>query len=92
MAIFDSTRSSEITSDDLIDHVSIHLSRDAVCRHFAANQRLFGKLNLASTSGKLLVSLSSQILSCDGVHTTIEEGCGLQMALIALLLPTLSDS
>ncbi len=58
MALFDSTRASEITSGDLIDHVSFHLSRETLCRHFAPNQRLFGKLDLGSTSGRLLASLA----------------------------------
>lgn len=89
MALFDSTRASEITSGDLIDHVSFHLSRETLCRHFAPNQRLFGKLDLASTSGRLLASLAGQILADDSGQTAADEGSALQEALIALLLPTL---
>lgn len=89
MALFDSTRASEITTLGLIDHVSFHLSRDTVCRHFAPNQRLFGKLDLNSTSGRLLASLAGQILADDSGQTAAHEGNALQEALIALLQPTL---
>ena len=92
MALFDSTRASEITSGDLIDHVSFHLSRETLCRHFAPNQRLFGKLDLGSTSGRLLASLAGQILAGDSAQTAADEGSALQEALIALLLPTLRGS
>lgn len=89
MALFDSTRASEIVSADLIDHVSFHLSRDSVCRHFAPGHSLFGKLDLGSTSGRLLASLAGQIIAGDGGQTSADEGNALQEALIALLLPTL---
>ena len=93
MALFDSTRASEITTGDLIDHVSFHLSRDTVCRHFAPNQRLFGKLDLGSTSGRLLAGLAGQLLvGGDGRQTAADEGAALQEALIALLLPALRGS
>lgn len=92
LALFDSTRACEITTGGLIDHVSFHLSRDTVCRHFAPNQRLFGKLDLDSTSGRLLASLAGQILAGDSGQTAADEGSALQEALIALLLPTLRGS
>lgn len=52
----------------------------------------FGKLDLRSTSGRLLVSLAGQILAGDSAQTAADEGSALQEALIALLLPTLRGS
>ena len=90
MALMDSARPCEILPAGLIDHLSFHLERDTLCRHLAPNQRLFGKLDLASTSGRLLASLAVQIHG-EGAPAACsqDEGAALQNALIALLLPTL---
>ncbi|SFP73559.1 AraC-binding-like domain-containing protein [Geopseudomonas sagittaria] len=89
MALMDSTRACEILPADTIDHVSFHLDRAALCRHLAPRQRLFGKLELGSTSGRLLASLAGQIHADADDSCTQAEGSALQEALIALLLPTL---
>ncbi|OLF53720.1 transcriptional regulator FeaR [Pseudomonas chlororaphis] len=90
MALLDSAGACEIVPHGLIEHASLHLSRDEVCRHLPAQQRTFGKLSQGCASGRLMRVLVEQI--CGGELQDCaagQEGQALQEALIALLGPTL---
>ncbi|MCB2255120.1 transcriptional regulator FeaR [Pseudomonas chlororaphis] len=90
MALLDSAGACEIVPHGLIEHVSLHLSRDEVYRHLPVQQRKFGKLSQRCASGRLMRLLVEQI--CGGeLQGCVErqEGQALQEALIALLGPSL---
>ncbi|AZC37750.1 transcriptional regulator FeaR [Pseudomonas chlororaphis] len=93
MALLDSAGACEIVPHGLIEHASLHLSRDEVYRHLPAQQRKFGKLSQNCASGRLMRLLVEQICGDELQGCAAQqEGQALQEALIALLGPTLRQT
>lgn len=86
MAFMDAAYGCEITPQGLMEHMSIHLDRHKVEKLLPTGMTRLAKLSRASTSGKLIHMLASQI--CDGrgeQSSGADEGEALQHAMVTLL-------
>ena len=93
MALVDSAGTCEINPLGLMEHCSIHLPREAVSRHLADQQHIFGKLNSGSASGRLLRLICTQLAEgMPAQEWQDDEGEALQDSLISLLKPALTAS
>lgn len=86
VAFMDAAYGCEITPLGLMEHVSIHIDRRKVENLLPSGPGRLAKLSRASTSGKLVHMLASQI--CDEYaeqNTCTDEGEALQDAMVTLL-------
>lgn len=86
LLLMDSVDSIEITPFGLIEHASLSLSRDEVCKQLGSQPRTFGKIASGKACGRMLHVLMDQLCNeaLDG-EGAVGEGEALQCALISLL-------
>ncbi|WP_122317192.1 transcriptional regulator FeaR [Pseudomonas cichorii] len=86
LLLMDSVGSIEITPFGLIEHASLSLSREEVCKQFGGHPRTFGKISSSKACGRMLHVLMDQLCKdeLDG-EGFLGEGQALQCAFISLL-------
>jgi AraC-like DNA-binding protein len=86
MLLMDSTESIEITPFGLIEHASLSLSRNEVCKQLGSQLRTFGKISSSKACGRMLHVLMDQLCK-DNVEgeCAVGEGEALQCAFASLL-------
>lgn len=86
MLLMDSTGSIEITPFGLIEHASLSLSRNEVCKQLGSGSKTFGKISSSKACGRMLHVLMDQLCreGLDG-QDSIGEGEALQSAFVSLL-------
>lgn len=86
MLLMDSAHCCEITPFGLIEHASLHLSREAVERVLGAQRKKFGKISSSCASGRMLHLLMDQL--CREANAS-DEAQALESAFVSLLAPAL---
>mgnify|MGYP006190730795 CR=1 FL=1 len=86
MLLMDSTGSIEISPFGLIEHASLSLSRNEVCKQLGNQPRTFGKISSSKACGRMLHVLMDQLCkdALDG-EGAVGEGEALQCAFVSLL-------
>lgn len=86
MLLMDSTGSIDISPFGLIEHASLSLSRNEVCKHLGSAAKTFGKISSNKACGRMLHVLMDQLCR-DGLNgqDSIDEGEALQSAFVSLL-------
>jgi hypothetical protein len=86
MLLMDSTGSIEISPFGLIEHASLSLSRNEVCKQLGSGSKTFGKISSSKACGRMLHVLMDQLCreGLDG-QDCIGEGEALQSAFVSLL-------
>jgi AraC family transcriptional activator of tynA and feaB len=86
LLLMDSLGSIEITPFGLIEHASLSLSRNEVCKQLGNQPRTFGKISSSKACGRMLHVLMDQLCkdALDG-EGAVGEGEALQCAFVSLL-------
>ena len=86
MLLMDSTGSIEISPFGLIEHASLSLSRNEVCKQLGSASKTFGKISSSKACGRMLHVLMDQLCR-EGLEgqDSIEEAEALQAAFVSLL-------
>ena len=86
MLLMDSTGSIEISPFGLIEHASLSLSRNEVCKQLGSASKTFGKISSSKACGRMLHVLMDQLCR-EGLvgQDSIEEAEALQAAFVSLL-------
>lgn len=86
MLLMDSTGSIEISPFGLIEHASLSLSRNEVCKQLGNASKTFGKISSSKACGRMLHVLMDQLCR-EGLEgqDSIEEAEALQAAFVSLL-------
>ena len=86
MLLMDSIGSIEISPFGLIEHASLSLSRNAVCKQLGGGSKTFGKISSSKACGRMLHVLMDQLCreGLDSQHS-IDEGEAVQSAIVSLL-------
>ncbi|MDG9886158.1 transcriptional regulator FeaR [Pseudomonas sp. GD04058] len=93
MLLMDSVGACEITPFGLIEHASLGLSRDEVCRQLGSDQRIFGKISQSKACGRMLHLLMDQLCKESGTQDGEQaEGDALHSAFLSLLGSALEGS
>ncbi|WP_210644202.1 transcriptional regulator FeaR [Pseudomonas sp. Tri1] len=93
LALVDSAKIFEIEPDGLIENVSTHLLRSTVEEQLKG-RAVFGKLSRNCVSTRLIRTLIHSVSDpqfCGSVRYPQEDGDAMQSALLALLVPALTD-
>jgi len=86
LLLMDSAGALEISPAGLIEHISVSLSRDEVCKQLGQKSRTFGKISSSKACGRMLHVLMDQLCKdAGGDDGLIEEGEALQSAFVSLL-------
>lgn len=86
LVLMDSVGSIDITPFGLIEHASLSLSRDEVCKQLGNQPQTFGKISSSKACGRMLHVLMDQLCkdALDG-EGVVGEGQALQAAFVSLL-------
>ncbi|ONH51249.1 AraC-type DNA-binding protein [Pseudomonas cedrina] len=86
MLLMDSTGSIEISPFGLIEHASLSLSRNEVCKQLRGASKTFGKISSSKACGRMLHVLMDQLCR-DGLgdQDSNEQAQALQAAFVSLL-------
>lgn len=86
MLLMDSTGSIEISPFGLIEHASLSLSRNEVCKQLGGASKTFGKISSSKACGRMLHVLMDQLCR-DGLgdQDSNEQAQALQAAFVSLL-------
>lgn len=86
MLLMDSTGSIEISPFGLIEHASLSLSRNEVCKQLGGVSKTFGKISSSKACGRMLHVLMDQLCR-DGLgdQDSNEQAQALQAAFVSLL-------
>lgn len=84
--LMDSTGSIEMRPFGLIEHASLSLSRNEVCKQLGSRSNIFGKISSSKACGRMLHVLMDQLCreGLDG-QDSIVEGQAMQSAFVSLL-------
>ncbi|WP_460136790.1 transcriptional regulator FeaR [Pseudomonas sp. S1_E04] len=86
MLLMDSTGSIEISPFGLIEHASLSLSRNEVCKQLGGTSKTFGKISSSRACGRMLHVLMDQLCREGlGDQDPNEEAQALQAAFVSLL-------
>lgn len=86
MLLMDSTGSIEISPFGLIEHASLSLSRNEVCKQLGGASKTFGKISSSKACGRMLHVLMDQLCREGlGDQDPNEEAQALQAAFVSLL-------
>lgn len=86
MLLMDSTGSIEISPFGLIEHASLSLSRNEVCKLVGSQSKTFGKISSSKACGRMLHVLMDQLCRDDlNGQDSMGEGEALQSAFVSLL-------
>ncbi|OPA90995.1 transcriptional regulator FeaR [Pseudomonas fluorescens] len=86
MLLMDSTGSIEISPFGLIEHASLSLSRNEVCKQLGGASKTFGKISSSKACGRMLHVLMDQLCREGlGDQDSNEEAQALQAAFVSLL-------
>ncbi|MCW1248009.1 transcriptional regulator FeaR [Pseudomonas sp. SAICEU22] len=86
MLLMDSTGSIEISPFGLIEHASLSLSRNEVCKQLGGASKTFGKISSSKACGRMLHVLMDQLCREGlGGQDSNQEAQALQAAFISLL-------
>ncbi|ATE77995.1 AraC family transcriptional activator of tynA and feaB [Pseudomonas sp. PvR086] len=86
LLLMDSAGSIEISPFGLIEHVSVSLSRNEVCKQLGSQSRTFGKISSSKACGRMLHVLVDQLCKDAWVgEGAVGEGEALQSAFVSLL-------
>ncbi|MBK5007750.1 transcriptional regulator FeaR [Pseudomonas sp. S60] len=89
LMLMDSVGRCEIKPAGLIEHVSLALSRDQVCKHVTGRDCLVGKISSSNACGRMLHALMDQLCKDERGDQDSSQGAALQAAFTALLEPGL---
>lgn len=86
MLLMDSAGSIEISPFGLIEHASLALSRNEVCKQFSGQPKTFGKISSSQACGRMLHVLMDQLCKdAQESEGAVGEGKALQSAFVSLL-------
>ncbi|MFT4190189.1 MAG: transcriptional regulator FeaR [Comamonas sp.] len=93
MALLDTARGCEIIPQGLMEHASVHLSRDLLARHLQGDMDQPGPIWRFGASSRLMRLLVEQIASDDLGHGVgAGDGAAMQEALVCLLVQSMRQA